>query len=119
MKFISYSFAVLALLKSNEAKKLSYRPPKGSTPWHEENFPLNKVLEPDFPHGYKVPNFGAKDHDIELTHKHIKESEIQHGATLKAKFYRPVVIPDLRRPDFGKYDADIQTTINNEKLAKD
>jgi hypothetical protein len=68
------SLTILALFGLAEASKLSYRPPKGSNPWHETSFALNKELEPDFPHGYKVPNFGV-DAEIKTSLKNLKKSE--------------------------------------------
>ena len=66
MKRVNYSIAVIALLSTSQATSLQYRPPSGSTPWHEENFRENKWISPDFPHGYEVPDFGI-DPDIETT----------------------------------------------------
>ena len=56
------SFAVLAL--TAEAKKSQWRPlSKESAPWHKT--PLREPTI-DFPHDYKVPNFGV-DHDVIAT----------------------------------------------------
>ena len=70
MKNNTLSFAVLALLSYTQAAKLSYRPPSGSTPWHQEDFPLNKVLQPDYPINYYVPNFGV-DTEIKTHFKNL------------------------------------------------
>jgi len=74
MKKLNLSLAVIALLSNTQAVSLSYRPPSGSTPWHVENFSENVEIQPNFPHGYEVNDFGA-DPDIENTQRNIAEAE--------------------------------------------
>ena len=45
-------------------------------------------------------------------------AEIKLGATLKAEFHKPTPIPDLRRPNFGKFDKDISTSLKHTSLAE-
>ena len=114
------SLAVLALFGLTEASKLSYRPPKGSNPWHETSFALNKELEPDFPHGYKVPNFGV-DVEIKQSLKNLKKAEGLQKKKLSKGFKYPAppaAVPDLRRPEFGAFEDDIATNLKHLKMAE-
>ena len=117
MKTVNYSIAVIALLSSSQATRLSFRPPEGSTPWHVDSFREHVGITPDFPNGYKVPNFGP-DSDIADTQKNIDDSEHEHHATLKAEFLKPAPIPDLTRPNFGNHEEDVAISLNHLKLAE-
>ena len=41
-----------------------------------------------------------------------------HQATLHASFDHPAPIPDLTRPNFGKYDSDVAVSLKHTSLAE-
>jgi hypothetical protein len=89
--------------------KSSFRPPVGSTPWHETAQDDTKLFSPDFPIDYKVPSYGA-DPDIAGTKKHIEyaEGKLKHKLSKSYLYPTPeAAVPDLRLPNFGNYDRDI------------
>ena len=72
-----YKLSIVAALSQASAFKVSqdYRPVPGTAPWHN---PDESGPTPDFPHGYKVPDFGV-DHDVLNTQSNIKEAEKEHN----------------------------------------
>ena len=58
-----------------EGADSEFRPPVGSTPWHDDHTGSKRLPPPE---PYTVPNFGV-DHDIISTQKHIADAEKKYG----------------------------------------
>jgi hypothetical protein len=84
---------------------LAYRPyTDGRTPWYKTT---PKEPEPDFPHDYKVPSFGA-DQDMTHTVQALAWAEKKHKRKLKIPKKAPKQ-PEIKQLNLGQ-DSDIKTT---------
>jgi hypothetical protein len=101
---------VLALFMAGTTEAVQYRPfVDGRTPWYKTS---PKAASIDFPHDYKVPDFGV-DSDIKATQTHTAAAEQRLKHVMKASFKKPAPPPqDYFVPNFGE-DSDVKSTKKN------
>ena len=100
MKFIYLGLVI-------SASAIAFRPIEGTVPWSAK---IEKPTwsNPDWPVGYKVPDFGV-DKDIIDARQNIASTEKKLKKTMKASFEAtkdPLVPRNYKVPDFG-VDKDI------------
>ena len=106
-KSVPMGLATLTFISSEcNAKRASFRPPAGATPWHSAASQPSWD-KPTWKVDYKVPNFGPKDVDVADTQANNLAAEKQLGHVMSASFATQKPPPrDYFVPNFG-IDKDI------------